>query len=163
MIIYTFLPATVLVFLQELLSILISIINSHKFKLFSRTSGSIFFFYSLKKPMIYILKVNLNIISSQCLIGAKPLHMKSEYKTTANKKKHSSYICVSFSEANLILNLLERVFSWEGFKFICNWRNEKESIFLPTLFGSVTQNKGKQCQCCKELEHTHAERSSQTG
>lgn len=105
--------------------------------------------------MIYILKVKLNIISSQCLIGAKPLHMKSECKTTANKKKCSPYICVLFTEANLILNSLERkVVSWEGLKFICNWRNEKESIFLPTFFGSVTQNKGKQCQCWKELKHT---------
>lgn len=97
--------------------------------------------------MIYTLKVKLNInicLSSQCLIGAKPLHMKSEYKTTANKKKCSPYICVLFSEANLILNSLEReVLSWEWLKFICNWRNEKESIFLPTLFAHLTQKKGK--------------------
>lgn len=104
--------------------------------------------------MIYILIVKLNVISLQCLVGAKPLHMKSEYETTANKKKCSLYICVLFSEANLILDSLERVLSWEGLELICNWRKEKESIVLPTLFGSVTQKKVNNVSVEKSETHT---------
>lgn len=87
-IIYTFLPEVALFYLQKL-SILLSIINSHKQELFARTSGLILFWFTEKNNMIYILKVKLNIISPQCLTGAKPPHMKSENKTTANNKKFS--------------------------------------------------------------------------